>query len=88
MPCLIDRKNFWVHKNVSILWCLGPGCAVGLKNQGFREHPLEDAQVVGMLVRRCVAGDAAAWEEIVQNYNRRIYNICYRFAGSATMPKT
>ena len=36
-----------------------------------------------MLVRRCIAGDAAAWEEIVQNYNRRIYNICYRFAGSA-----
>jgi RNA polymerase sigma-70 factor (ECF subfamily) len=44
---------------------------------------LEDAQVVGMLVRRCVAGDAVAWEEIVQRYNRRIYNICYRFAGSA-----
>ncbi len=44
---------------------------------------MEDAQVVGMLVRRCVAGDAAAWEEIVQTYNRRIYNICYRFAGSA-----
>jgi RNA polymerase sigma-70 factor (ECF subfamily) len=36
-----------------------------------------------MLVRRCIAGDAAAWEEIVQRYNRRIYNICYRFAGSA-----
>jgi RNA polymerase sigma-70 factor, ECF subfamily len=43
---------------------------------------LEDAQVVGMLVRRCVAGDVVAWEEIVQRYNRRIYNICYRFAGS------
>ena len=36
-----------------------------------------------MLVRRCISGDAAAWEEIVQRYNRRIYNICYRFAGSA-----
>jgi len=35
-----------------------------------------------MLVRRCIAGDAVAWEEIVQKYNRRIYNICYRFAGS------
>jgi RNA polymerase sigma-70 factor (ECF subfamily) len=43
---------------------------------------LEDAQVVAMLVRRCVAGDVVAWEEIVQRYNRRIYNICYRFAGS------
>src|SRR5207253_7570917 len=29
-----------------------------------------------------MAGDAAAWEEIVQRYHRRIYNICYRFAGS------
>jgi len=45
---------------------------------------LEDVQVVAMLVRRCVAGDAAAWEEIVEAYNRRIYNICFRFAGSAT----
>ena len=44
---------------------------------------MEDVQVVAMLVRRCVAGDAAAWEEIVQTYNRRIYNICYRFAASA-----
>ena len=29
-----------------------------------------------------MAGDAAAWQEIVQQYNRRIYNICYRFSGS------
>jgi RNA polymerase sigma-70 factor, ECF subfamily len=43
---------------------------------------LEDAQLAAMLVRRCIAGDAAAWEEIVQRYHRRIYNICYRFAGS------
>jgi len=43
---------------------------------------LEDAHVAALLVRRCVSGDAAAWEEIVQRYNRRIYNICYRFAGS------
>jgi RNA polymerase sigma-70 factor (ECF subfamily) len=44
---------------------------------------LEDAQAVALLVRRCIAGDVVAWEEIVQRYNRRIYNICYRFAGSA-----
>jgi RNA polymerase sigma-70 factor (ECF subfamily) len=44
---------------------------------------LEDGQVAAMLVRRCISGDAAAWEEIVQRYHRRIYNICYRFAGSA-----
>jgi RNA polymerase sigma-70 factor (ECF subfamily) len=44
---------------------------------------LEDAQIAAMLVRRCLAGDAVAWEEIVQRHHRRIYNICYRFAGSA-----
>lgn len=43
---------------------------------------MEDAQVVALLVRRCIGGDAGAWEEIVQRYHRRIYNICYRFAGS------
>ena len=44
---------------------------------------MEDVQVAAMLVRRCVAGDAAAWEEIVRSYHRRIYNLCYRFAGTA-----
>jgi RNA polymerase sigma-70 factor, ECF subfamily len=44
---------------------------------------LEEAQVAALLVRRCIAGDVVAWDEIVQRYHRRIYNICYRFAGSA-----
>jgi RNA polymerase sigma-70 factor (ECF subfamily) len=47
------------------------------------EARVEEAQVVTQLVRRCAQGDAAAWEEIVQRFHRRIYNICYRFAGSA-----
>jgi len=44
---------------------------------------LDDTQAVNALVRRCVSGDAAAWQEIVQQYHRRIYNICYRFSGSS-----
>jgi RNA polymerase sigma-70 factor (ECF subfamily) len=44
---------------------------------------LDDNQAVNALVRRCVSGDAAAWQEIVQQYHRRIFNICYRFSGSA-----
>ncbi len=43
---------------------------------------VDDTQVVFALVRRCVAGDTGAWEEIVRQYNRRIYNVCYRFTGS------
>jgi RNA polymerase sigma-70 factor (ECF subfamily) len=44
---------------------------------------VDDAQVVVGLVRRCIAGDAEAWEEIVRQYNRRIYSVCYRFTGSS-----
>jgi RNA polymerase sigma-70 factor (ECF subfamily) len=44
---------------------------------------VDEAQVVGLLVRRCIAGDSAAWEDIVQRHHRRIYNICYRFAGTS-----
>ena len=43
---------------------------------------MEDQQT-GALVHRCLAGDAAAWEGIVRLYNRRIYNLCYRFTNSA-----
>ena len=44
---------------------------------------MEDTQAVAALVDRCLAGDAAAWEAIVRLYHRRIYNVCYRFAGTA-----
>ena len=44
---------------------------------------MDDNQAVNALVRRCVSGDAAAWQEIVQQYHRRIVNIGYRFSGSA-----
>ncbi len=34
------------------------------------------------LVRRCIAGDEAAWEQIVAGYSRRVYSLAYRFTGS------
>jgi RNA polymerase sigma-70 factor (ECF subfamily) len=34
------------------------------------------------LVERCLAGEDAAWEELVRNHTRRVYGICYRFTGS------
>jgi RNA polymerase sigma-70 factor (ECF subfamily) len=33
------------------------------------------------LVRKCRAGDGAAWEQIVREYSRRIYNLAYRFTS-------
>jgi RNA polymerase sigma-70 factor (ECF subfamily) len=34
------------------------------------------------LVRKCRAGDGAAWEEIVSTYSRRIFNLAYRFTSN------
>jgi RNA polymerase sigma-70 factor, ECF subfamily len=44
--------------------------------------PLTEEQVQAALVHRCVAGDSAAWADLVRIHNRRVYNICYRFTGS------
>lgn len=44
---------------------------------------MDDNQATFALVRRCVSGDAVAWEELVRLHHRRIYNVCYRFTGSA-----
>jgi len=49
-----------------------------------KPNRLEENALTAALVRRCIAGDAAAWEEFVRQHNRRIYNICYRFTGSAS----
>lgn len=42
---------------------------------------MEDQQT-GPLIKKCLAGDTAAWEEIVRLHHRRIYNLCYRFTNS------
>ncbi len=59
-----------------------PAVTIRRGSQEFQECGLDDAQVLAALVRRCQGGDAAAWEDIVRQFNRRIYNICYRFTGS------
>src|ERR1700759_1669522 len=35
------------------------------------------------LVERCMRGDGGAWAELVRSHHRRVYGMCYRFAGSA-----
>ena len=44
---------------------------------------IEAANKGADLVRRCRAGDGAAWEEIVLSYSRKIFNLAYRFTSSA-----
>jgi RNA polymerase sigma-70 factor, ECF subfamily len=33
------------------------------------------------LVRRCLAGEDSAWEDLLKTHNRKVYNLCYRFTG-------
>src|SRR6185295_17023252 len=35
-----------------------------------------------LIVERCLAGEEAAWEDMVRIHTRRVYAICYRFTGS------
>ena len=35
------------------------------------------------LVKRARSGDGSAWEDIVSNFSRRIFNLAYRFTSSA-----
>jgi RNA polymerase sigma-70 factor (ECF subfamily) len=33
------------------------------------------------IIERCLNGDQAAWEEIVRQYRRKVFNIAYKFVG-------
>ena len=35
------------------------------------------------LVEQCMAGNQAAWEELVRVHTRRVYSVCYRFTGTS-----
>ncbi len=42
----------------------------------------QESHVTHALVARCMAGDSGAWELLVRQNNRRVFNLCYRFTGS------
>jgi RNA polymerase sigma-70 factor (ECF subfamily) len=70
------------------------GARDGMPRQTQEEAPVElgraelsaaakaEAQALAELAARCLAGDAAAWEQLARTQHRRIYGICYRFTGS------
>ncbi len=65
----------------------GTSLPSGNYRSGFDVLPYEQGadvedQQTRLLVRKCLTGDAVAWEEIVRLYNRRIYSLCYRFTNS------
>jgi RNA polymerase sigma-70 factor (ECF subfamily) len=37
-----------------------------------------------LLARRAAAGQPEAWDELIERYGKKLYNLAYQFAGSAT----
>jgi RNA polymerase sigma-70 factor (ECF subfamily) len=50
--------------------------------QADRSAAIAEQKALAELAVRCMAGDAAAWEQLARTQHRRIYGICYRFTGS------
>ena len=36
---------------------------------------------IDALIQRCLAGDQSAWEDIVRQHRRKVFNIAYKFVG-------
>lgn len=59
--------------------------------QGFAPADVRDSRNLversldpdSSLVSRCLAGDEAAWEELVRLHTRKVYGLSYRFTNSA-----
>lgn len=43
--------------------------------------PVEAPDPVESLIQRCLKGDQAAWDLIVQQYRRKVFNVAYKFVG-------
>ena len=77
----LRSKSLYSVAAIQPLPWVNPALTLELKRKQSR---LEENALTAALVRRCIAGDAGAWEELVRHQNRRIYNICYRFTGSSS----
>jgi RNA polymerase sigma-70 factor (ECF subfamily) len=38
-------------------------------------------EAIDALIQRCLGGDQVAWEEIVRQHRRKVFNIAYKFTG-------
>jgi RNA polymerase sigma-70 factor (ECF subfamily) len=41
----------------------------------------EEPDPIEMLIQRCLRGDQAAWDLIVRQYWRKVFNVAYKFVG-------
>ena len=45
------------------------------------EYQPAQTPTVDELIERCLAGDQQAWEQIVRQYWRKVFNVAYKFVG-------
>src|SRR5687768_17821321 len=43
--------------------------------------PSVSTDAIDALIQRCLGGDQGAWEEIVRQHRRKVFNIAYKFTG-------
>jgi RNA polymerase sigma-70 factor (ECF subfamily) len=43
--------------------------------------PSDSPDVIEALIHRCLKGDQLAWEQIVRQYWRKVFNVAYKFVG-------
>jgi len=46
-----------------------------------QEAPPEAPDSIETLIQRCLGGDQLAWEAIVRQYRRKVFNVAYKFVG-------
>jgi RNA polymerase sigma-70 factor (ECF subfamily) len=55
---------------------------VGISTSSSHDARKISLDADNLIVERCLAGEEAAWEDLVRTHTRRVYAICYRFTGS------
>src|SRR5262245_62286864 len=43
--------------------------------------PSDSPDIIESLIQRCLNGDQVAWEQIVRQYWRKVFNVAYKFVG-------
>jgi RNA polymerase sigma-70 factor, ECF subfamily len=74
------RRRRWERARGFHLW----NFAAALFVTTFGSGQTKELQVLSgddKLVERCLRGDDAAWETVVNSYGRRIFNLSYRYTG-------
>src|SRR5947199_10856991 len=46
------------------------------------DQPAPSPDPIETLIQRCLQGDQAAWEQIVSQYRRKVFNVAYKFVGN------